>query len=242
MDALCLIDMKRTDMTREVAKQVTDNRIQKKEPSISAAHPLFRTNPTILSERYPIKRNTPTIEFLTRMTDLCNLGEDDCQWSLRYTSKHFHRDHRKCITVKEIPEHEHCVSSIRVGPCLLTDHEGERKHQCCVWRDEDTVDWPITTRREFDEVKIVEARNYEMEARSKGTQITAKLKDESHKIKEEEWYPDVSDDVFDGDGKWLKDDLSKGSYYYEVLKLVTTEDDDKSNNDDEDDDNDGGED
>ncbi|KAF7853880.1 hypothetical protein EAF04_010547 [Stromatinia cepivora] len=135
MGALCL-----TDMAREVAKQVANSRIQDSEqPVLSAAHSLFRTNPTILSTRHQIKKNMPTIEFLTpkryHIAELCDLGKENCEWSLRFSSRHYHPDHRKYIIGKWIPKHEHCISSVRAlpniaRPCLLI--EGAHEHQCCV--------------------------------------------------------------------------------------------------------------
>lgn len=211
VSALCL-----TDMARESAKQsesIQTNNIE--QPVLSAAHPCLRTNPTIISERYQTRKNTPTVEFLTSkrnfISGLCDRGKDDCEWSLRFMSKHYHPDHRKCISAKNLPDHEHCVSAERAlpnsaGPCLL--NEGAREHECCVWKVEDTKDWPAHIKKEFDMSKINEARKYLTASYDVSFQFADQIKDESKKIKEEMWVPTVFDDFLDGCGKWLQDEVS----------------------------------
>ncbi|KAF7896867.1 uncharacterized protein EAF01_009270 [Botrytis porri] len=202
------------DWTR---KQVEESRAKDAEHSrLSVAHPLLRRNPTILSERYQKKRK------LSAITELCDSGEDECEWSLRFTSKHYHPDNRKCILTKNIREHEHCVSSLRplpssAGPCLLT--AGAQEHQCCIWEDEDTKNLPVIM-KEFDDVKIVEAANNCMLSHERGIEIPNQFRDESKKIKEEKWAPPyIYEELYGGEGKWLRDELAKGNYRDEVLGL-----------------------
>ncbi|KAF7955974.1 hypothetical protein EAE96_004895 [Botrytis aclada] len=202
------------DWTR---KQVEESRANDVEHSrLSAAHPLLRSNPTILLERYQKKRK------LSAITELCGRGEDDCEWSLHFTSKHYHPDYKKCTIMKKIPEHEHCISSLRplpssAGPCLLT--EGALEHQCCTWQDEDTKDLPVAM-TEIDDVKIVEAKDICALSDQKGIEIPDQFKDESEKIKEEKWTPPyVCEELYDGEGKWLRDELAKGSFSDEVQEL-----------------------
>ncbi|KAB8299065.1 hypothetical protein EYC80_001190 [Monilinia laxa] len=184
-------------------------------PVLSAAHPRLRTNPMIISERYQTRNNTPTVEFSHIQTEL-------------YLKIHYHPDHRKCTSAKYIPGHEHCVSAERAlpsfaGPCLLS--EGAREHECCLWKVEDTEDWPVDIKKEFDTRKIEEARKYLMAGYDMSFQFTDQIKDESKKIKEEIWFPTVDDDVFDGPGKWLNDEISKREYIDELSQLLNMEDD-----------------
>ncbi|KAI9642345.1 hypothetical protein NHQ30_009148 [Ciborinia camelliae] len=216
----------------EVAKQLDRDM---ELPVLSAAHPLLRNNPTILSERYQIKKNTPTIEFLTSKrnygAELCDRGKDDCEWSFRFTSKHYHPDHTKCLIAKDMPDHEHCVSAERAlpwvaGPCLL--NEGAREHECCIWKEEDMEDWPIPTKKEFDTEKIVEARKYHMASCDMSLQIedeSLQIKDESQKIMEEMPCPIVPDKVYNGPGKWLRDEIRKEIYFNDILRLGGMEED-----------------
>ncbi|TGO43743.1 hypothetical protein BOTNAR_1317g00030 [Botryotinia narcissicola] len=201
------------DWTR---KQVEESRAKDTEHSrLSAAHPLLRSNPTIFLERHQKKRN------LSAFTELCNSGKDDCKWSHHFTSKHYHSDYKKCIITNSIQEHEHCISSLRplpssAGPCLLT--AGAQEHQCCIWEDEDTKNLPVTM-KEFDDVKILEARNNCILSDEKGIKIPDQFKDESKKIKEEDWAPPyVYEELYDGKGKWLRDELAKGNFCNEILE------------------------
>ncbi|ESZ95826.1 hypothetical protein SBOR_3768 [Sclerotinia borealis F-4128] len=178
--AVCHLDIYR----RQVAKVLDQNR-NIERPVLSAAHPLLRNDPTILSEGHQINKNMPTIEFLTsernHNAELCDRGKDDCEWSLQFISKHYHPDPRKCHTTKSMSDHEHCISAKRAypgaaGPCLLM--EGPREHHCCLWKSEDTNDWSAHVKKEFDMVKIAEAKKWD-----------APIFDESRNVKEEDWCP-----------------------------------------------------
>lgn len=184
-------------MAGEVAKRLERKQMNNTDDKVlSAAHPLIRTNPTIISERYQIKKNAPGIEFLTkernRSADLCDCGNGDCKWSLRFTSRHYHPDHRKCRNANN-PDHEHCVSAeralpSRAGSCFL--NEGIRPHECCVWKEDDTKDWhhPII-KEDIIEKKILAARQSQMASIDKKTDTTEFIKDESKNIKLETWTP-----------------------------------------------------
>ncbi|ATZ50825.1 hypothetical protein BCIN_06g03040 [Botrytis cinerea B05.10] len=207
------------DWTR---KQVEESRAKDADHArLSAAHPLLRSNPTILFERYQTKRN------LSAITELCDRGKDDCEWSLRFTSKHHHPDQKKCTITKKIREHEHCISSLRplpsrAGPCLLI--EGAQEHQCCTWDDKDTKDLSVAV-KEFDNVKIMEAKDNCTLSDEKGIEIPDQFIDESKKIKEEKWIPPhLFEELYDGEGKWLRDELDKGNFHDEILELEKMQD------------------
>lgn len=230
-----------TDMDREVATQIANSRIKGSEqPVLSTAYSDLRTNPTILSTRHQIKKNMATVEYSTFEKDhiagLCDLGKDNCEWSLRFVSKHYHPAHRKCVDAGRLPGHQHCISALRAlpstsGPCLLI--EGIHGHECCVWEDDDMKDWDPPIKKEFCEAKIAEARQNIMDSDKLNIKIPDQIIDESKNIKEEPWIPPMSDEVLDENGKWFRDELGRGNFLDEVLNVAKMKDDDQDKDQDQ---------
>ncbi|CAD6445910.1 bdd25db5-f25b-4225-af5f-17b53912e20b [Sclerotinia trifoliorum] len=218
--------LRQTDVVQGVAKQITNSRIQDSEqPVLSAAYSDLRTNPSIISTRHQIKKNMATVEDSTLRKDhtakLCDLRKGDCEWSLRSVSKHYHPDHKKCVSGKRLPKHQHCISSLRAlpntaGSCLI---EGLHEHECCVWEDEDMKDQHTPIKKELYEAKIAEARKNIMDSDRLNIKIPDQIIDGSKNIKEEPWIPPMPEEVLDGYGKWLKDEIEKGYYLDKVFKL-----------------------
>ncbi|KAK6603465.1 hypothetical protein H4I96_06233 [Botrytis cinerea] len=110
----------------------------------------------------------------------------------------------------------------RAGPCLLI--EGAQEHQCCTWDDKDTKDLSVAV-KEFDNVKIMEAKDNCTLSDEKGIEIPDQFIDESKKIKEEKWIPPhLFEELYDGEGKWLRDELDKGNFHDEILELEKMQD------------------